>query len=315
MSKQPQVGISSCILGENVRYDGGAKTNKWVVDQLANYVELKGFCPEVSMGMGIPRKPIRIVEDNGSFRLIESSPAATDFTEIAEADFKKNYSNFIGLDGYIFMKDSPSCGPDRVKVYQPGKDSHAKREGSGLFYKFINENFPHLPYIDSGRLNNLPLRENFIKKVYIHHKFYTEVNSISELQKFHQHYKYTLMEYHPSAPQKLGLIASEVGSGDFEKTKDNYAKLLFEVIENPSNGKYRKNVMYHVMGYFKNDLNEIEKQQLLELIEEYDNDLIPYISIINMLSFFVTKYEKKYLLTQHYFEPYPKTMKLLMAIS
>ncbi|MCP4911954.1 MAG: DUF523 and DUF1722 domain-containing protein [Oligoflexia bacterium] len=311
--EKPVLGISSCILGDNVRFDGGAKRDSWVTDKLSEHVDFKKFCPEVEMGLGVPRKPIRLVEESGEIKL-KSIDHLIDHTPNALSTFEKYRDYFEGLDGYIFMKNSPTCGPEKLKVYKEEGKGHPERKGLGIFYKWIKENFPLLPIIDSGRLNDNALRENFVKKVFAFQRFKKEVSDISSLQRFHQEYKYIFMEYRPQGPKELGQIAAGLSEQGFENNRDTYLNMMMEIMERPSALKNRKNVMFHILGYFKKDLDKEEKAQIIEMIEEYKEGETSYMAILKLLSFFSKKYSKDYLLNQKYFLPYPKNLKLQRSI-
>lgn len=311
--KKPILGISSCILGDNVRFDGGAKRDSWVTDKLGEHVEFKKFCPEVEMGLGVPRKPIRLVEEEGKIRL-KSIDHLIDHTEKAISTFEKYRDYFEGLDGYVFMKNSPTCGPERLKVYKEEGKGNPERKGYGVFFLWIKENFPLLPMIDSGRLNDQVLRENFVKKIFAYQRYKNEVKDIASLQKFHQEYKYIFMEYKPQGPKMLGQIAAGLTENKFDENRESYLSLMMEIMERPSALRNRKNVMYHILGYFKKDLDKDEKAQILEMIEEYKDGETSYMAILKLLSFFSKKYSKDYLLNQKYFLPYPKNLKLQRSI-
>lgn len=309
-NQKPVLGISACLIGANVRFDGGAFTHKWIAHELSKYVQYESYCPEVAMGLGVPRDTLRLEykSDTSKPKLIETKSGA-DLTNQVAPVAERIFKDLSGLSGFILAKNSPSCGVESVKLYN-AKNKIPDAKGQGVFASELIKKEPFLPVVDSGRMHNPVEREKFVKHVMSYHRLKNINPKIKDLQAFHQKHKYMLMEYAPSEVSALGRIAGNSDKTDFEITYVNYITLFSEVMREQPTIKTRRNVFYHLLGYFKNDLDKTEKEHFLELIEQYANGLIPYVALTTHLNLYAKKYKKDYLIDQILFNPYPIEMGL-----
>ncbi|OVE75487.1 hypothetical protein BVX97_04420 [bacterium E08(2017)] len=307
---KPVIGVSSCLLGENVRYNGMHKRDSFIVDTLSQFVDFVGVCPEYESGMGVPREAMRLVGDVDNYKLLTSN-TGRDMTPIMMDWIAKKLPELDGenLCGFIFKSRSPSSGMERVKIYN-GKGGMAGR-GSGLFAKAFMERYPLLPCEDDGRLNDPVLRENFIERIFTLDR-YREVAGSSkkakDLVRFHSDHKYLLMSHSEKHCRQMGKLVADGAKN--KATFQEYEDMLLEAMKLKSTVRKHVNVLQHIMGYFKNQLTHDEKEELLETIENYRNEYVPLIVPITLLNHFERKYQVEYLKTQYYLHPHPVELKL-----
>ncbi|GAB4020655.1 MAG: DUF523 and DUF1722 domain-containing protein [Bdellovibrio sp.] len=301
----PILGISACLLGAKVRHDGGAFTHHWLSDELSKFVQYENFCPEVAMGLGTPRETLRLVYDKATEQISLYAPKSkTDYTSKASETAKRIFADLNHLSGFILAKGSPSCGVEAVKLYNK-KNDIPDTKGRGFFAQWLKDKYPFLPVVDSGRMHNPVEREKFIKYMMSYHRLKNLTPKISALQLFHQRHKYMLMEHSPGQVSDLGKIAGNSQKLDFGEVYLNYITLFSEVMRKDPTIKTRKNVFFHLLGYFKNDLETVEKDHFLEIVEDYSHGRTPYITLVNFLNLLIKKYKKEYLRDQFYLNPYP----------
>jgi uncharacterized protein YbgA (DUF1722 family)/uncharacterized protein YbbK (DUF523 family) len=308
-----RLGISSCLLGNEVRYDGGHKRNPFLVNDLGRYVDWAPVCPEVEMGLSIPRESMRLVGDPEQPRLI-APKSGTDYTErmVAWARMRVEQLADEGLHGFVFKKDSPSSGLFRVKVYN--EHGMAERSGVGMFAREVARCFPLLPLEEEGRLNDMPLRENFIERVFAYYRL-TEM-LIQEptpggLVKFHTAHKMTLMAHSPKHYREMGRLVADAGKRKWEALTAEYgAQFMAGLGVMGTPGKH-VNVLQHLVGFLKNDLPSEDKQELLSLIEDYRLGLLPLIVPLTLLKHHLNRHPvPEWVHQQVYLYPYPKELML-----
>jgi len=311
MEKIP-IGISSCLLGENVRYNGGHALDRFLRDTLGRYVHYTPVCPEVECGFGIPRETFRLVGDPGKPRLI-TGKTGIDHTDRMEAWAEKRVRDLEKekLCGFIFKSDSPSSGMERVKVYD---DNGAPRKiGVGVFARIFMDHFPLIPVEEEGRLHDPILRENFIERIFTYKRYreaMKEKEPIRNLVAFHTAHKLLLMAHSPKYLQQMGNLAAHAKQFPPKELIMHYEKLLMEAMAlKPSTAKHT-NVLHHIMGYFKKDLSADEKQEILAIVDEYRQGLIPLIVPVTLMNHFVRKYDESYLKKQVYLNPHPLELQL-----
>jgi uncharacterized protein YbgA (DUF1722 family)/uncharacterized protein YbbK (DUF523 family) len=308
-----KLGISSCLLGEKVRYDGQHKLDHYLRDELGSFVEWVPVCPEVECGLPIPRESMRLVGDAQDQQLI-TSRSGKNHTAKMNKWLKAEHEKLAAekLCGFVFKKGSPSSGMCDVKIYTPS--GMPSRRGAGLFAKAFMEWFPLLPVEDEGRLHDPGLRENFIERVFIMARwqdtFEKNPGTYADLIKFHSEHKLILMSHSSAKLSLLGKMLAESGKKDFTELKKNYLELLMEILKLKATVKKNVNVLYHAMGYFKKHLEPWEKQELTETIEHYHQNLIPLIVPVTILGHYSKKYRVDYLNNQYYFHPHPLELKL-----
>lgn len=315
--EKPTIAISSCLLGNLVRYDKNHCQDKWILQELSKYVEIVPICPEMEMGLGVPREEIHLYfnkEEKNKIRL-KNKYEGSDLTELAEETYKKMNTTLFQkqIDGFILTKKSPSCGLDNVKTIQKDDPSKVTRS-VGLFAKNVLENFPGTPYIDSGRILNKSLRENFLKSVYAHYRFRTMEKTLAAFQDFHKKYKYILMDHSTINLKQLGQIVASANKETMIESLNNYYTLFFKTLALEATPKTRCNTLQHLMGYFKKNLESHEKTEVLTLLDDYRDDIISYDVLLKYFELLTKKYDESYLSTQYYFTPCPKGLKLLKEI-
>jgi len=306
------IGISTCLLGENVRYNGGHSLDRFLRDTLGKYVEYVPVCPEVECGFGIPRETFRLMGDPKQPRLV-TSKTGVDHTDRIETWARKRAGELENenLCGFIFKSDSPSSGMERVKIYN--HTGVPRKVGVGVFARIFMDHFPLTPTEEDGRFHDPVLRENFIDRIFVY-RGYREImedrKSIRRLVDFHTRNKLMLMAHSPKYLQQMGHLVAHSEKLSNDKINRQYEKLLMEAMAlKPSTAKHA-NVLQHAMGYFKKNLSSDEKQELLEVIDEYGRELIPLIVPVTLMNHYVRKYDQPYLKEQTYLNPQPLELQL-----
>jgi uncharacterized protein YbgA (DUF1722 family)/uncharacterized protein YbbK (DUF523 family) len=307
-----RVGISTCLLGENVRYDGGHKLDRFLRDTLGRYVEYVPVCPEVECGLPTPRPAMRLVGEVDSPRLV-TIRTGVDHTErmLSWARRRVRELEKEGLCGYIFKSGSPSSGMERVKVYSQG--GMPSKTGVGLFATTFKEHFPLVPTEEEGRLHDPRLRENFIERLFALRRWRDAVargKARHELVDFHTRNKLLLMSHSPKHLREMGRLVAQVAALEAAEAFDRYQRLLMEALSLKATAKKNANVLQHAMGYFKKVLTHDEKQELVEVIEQYRTQLTPLIVPITLVNHYVRKYGEPYLSQQTYLHPHPIELQL-----
>ncbi len=308
-----RLGISTCLLGENVRYDGGHKLDRFLVHTLGRYVEWVPICPEVEIGLGIPRETMRLVGDADAPRLVMPK-SGQDHTERMQTWARERLEGLakVGLHGFVFKKDSPSSGLYRVKVYtEQGMPSNI---GTGIFAREVVRRFPLLPLEEEGRLHDMHLRENFIDRIFAYYRWTSllEQNPTpGGLVQFHTAHKLTLMAHSPSHYQEMGRLVAQVGSLPWEEVTQKYAQSLMEGLGVMTSPGKHTNVLHHLMGFLKDELSSEDKAELLDYIEDYRNDLVPLIVPLTLLKHHLGRHPvPDWVHQQVYLYPYPKELLL-----
>ncbi len=307
-----KMGISRCLLGENVRYDGGHQHDRYLTDTLGNYFEYIPVCPEVEYGLPIPREALRLVGKPEDARLmtIKTGIDHTDgMLEWAYGKLKELEKE--DLCGFVFKSKSPSSGMQAVKVYGPsGMPVH---KGVGVFAGAFMKRFPILPVEEDGRLHDPVLRENFIERIFVYKRWQDLLKkgkTIKNLIDFHTDHKLLVMSHSPKHYSTLGKLVANAKSFKEEDLYREYIKSLMEGIRFIATVKKQTNVLHHIMGYFKKQLSADEKKELLEIIDNYHRQLVPLIVPIMLLTHYVRKYGDTYLERQHYLHPHPVELML-----
>lgn len=307
-----RLGISACLLGQNVRWNGGHALDRFLAYTLGSYVEYVPVCPEMECGFGVPRDTFRLTGDPERPRLMVAR-TGIDQTEKMEAWAHKRVLALEkeNLCGFVFKSDSPSSGMERVKVYD---DKGIPRKiGVGIFARIFMEHFPLMPVEEEGRLHDPVLRENFIETIFIcrrYRKIMDEKNRAAGLVDFHTRNKLLLMAHSPAILKKMGSLVAGSGKLTTRALVDQYEKLLSEAMAlKPTLAKHT-NVLHHIVGYFKKDLSADEKQELLEVIDKYRTGTIPLIVPVTLLAHYVRKFNQPYLREQTYLQPHPAELML-----
>jgi uncharacterized protein YbgA (DUF1722 family)/uncharacterized protein YbbK (DUF523 family) len=309
---KPKLGISACLLGQNVRYDGAHKRDNFLTDTFGRFVEWVAVCPEVEVGMGVPRETLRLVGPPEEPKLI-AERSAKDWTHAMHrfAAVRMRQLVELKLAGYVFKKNSPSCGVERVRVYSP--KNMPVRRGRGLFAAAVMAGFPLLPVEEEGRLNDPALRENFIERVFAYQRWQealAEPKSAGALVQFHTRHKYLLLAHSERHYRRLGRLVADVKKISLREAYEEYGRTFMEALAMHASAKKHANVLDHMMGYFSDRLSAAERSELVELIRDYRTQLVPLIVPVTLIQHYVKKYEVAYLNEQIYLAPSPKELML-----
>ena len=307
---KPTIGMSACVHGEKVRYDTGHKKSEFCINELGKHVTFKTFCPEVAIGLPIPRPTIRQVL-HGDIIKISQPDGSGDVTE-ALTDYGKKTAKKMSEDsGFIFCQKSPSCGMERVKIwYDHGKG--CKHDGIGAFAREVMDANPLLPCEENGRLNDMPLRENFIIRIFTYRHWQDLVASgltKHKLTTFHSEHKYLLMSHHIQSYKELGKLLGRTDI-DLQEQADQYISGLMGALKHLSNRKSHTNTLLHLQGYFKKYLSKEQKQELVQKIDEYRSGILPLLVPLTLINHYLREHTSDYLSSQVYLSPYPDDLKL-----
>lgn len=308
----PRLGISACLLGEKVRYDGGHKLDQFLTESLGHFVEWVPVCPEIEIGMGVPRESVRLVGTLEAPRMI-AERSGKDWTVAMErfAAARVRQLMELELSGYVFKKNSPSCGMERVRVYN--RKNMSVRRGRGLYAATVMDRLAPMPVEEEGRLSDRQLRENFVERVFAFHRWQrllAEKKSPAALMEFHAAHKYLLLAHSQRHYRQLGRLVAEVERSTLRATYDAYGRTFFETLRLPANAKKHANVLEHMLGYFTDKLSTAERRELVELISDYRSELVPLIVPVTLIQHYVKKYHCAYLSGQTYLSPAPKELML-----
>ena len=306
-----KVGISACLLGQEVRFDGGHKRSSFCERDLGAHFEYHPVCPEMAIGLGAPRAAIRLVKRHGEVRA-EASNGSFDVTErlIAFSEQKARQLDFIS--GYILCAKSPSCGMERVRIYGANNEGSAK-EGIGLFAKALMEANPLLPVEEDGRLCDPILRENFVLRVFAYHDWQqlcARGITASALIRFHSRYKYLVLSHATTHYRTLGKLLGNLGKANLQEVADSYIKGLMAALTLRANRRSHTNVLMHLQGYFKRVLTPAQKQELADTIDKYRTGIFPLLVPLTLIRHYLREYPNTYLAEQVYLNPHPDTLKL-----
>ena len=313
MTDQPiRLGISACLLGQNVRWNGGHTLDRFLRDTLGQYVDYVPVCPEVEAGFGVPRETFRLEGRVDDPRLIKSK-SRTDHTETMTGWARQRVRELEAenLCGFIFKKDSPSSGLMRVKVFND-KGMPEKR-GVGLFAREFTRYFPLLPVEEEGRLHDPRLRENFIEQIFTLRRWRETVArapGVGPVVDFHSRNKLLLMAHSPEHVRALGQIVARAGKLGPEPLYRQYEEALMAALQRMPTPKKHRNVLQHILGYFKKQLSPDEKQELLEIFDRFAEGYAPLLVPVTLINHYVRKYDPPYLADQSYLHPHPVELKL-----
>ncbi len=306
------VGISSCLLGNEVRFDGQHKHDRFITGTLGRWFDFIPVCPEVECGLPIPRESMRLVGDPVQPRLV-APRSGTDHTERMRSWAARRLEQLAErpMAAFIFKAKSPSSGMRSIKVYNEAGNV-VSWTGTGLFAAMFMERFPEIPVEDEGRLHDPGIRENFIETIFVLQRWREsmDVPVAGRLVDFHTRHKYTLMAHSQEKLRDLGRLVASIGTADLKEIAEEYSRLLLQTLRLKKTVKKEHNVLLHIMGYFKKLIMPEEKQELLELLDQYYRETVPLIVPVTMLRHYARKYRVSYLEGQWYLNPYPMELKL-----
>ncbi|MBK9306779.1 MAG: DUF523 and DUF1722 domain-containing protein [Nitrospira sp.] len=307
-----RLGISRCLLGEEVRFDGGHKRDQFLTDVLGRYFEWVPVCPEVEAGLGTPREAMRLVGSPHRPRLMTIT-SKHDHTEAMETmvEGRLDSLNKLDLSGFVFKRGSPSCGLERVRVYTTqGMPSHS---GTGIFAKAFQDEFPLIPVEEEGRLCDPSLRENFIERVFCYRRFQDLVqNGVTKqaLIRFHTIHKYLLLAHSQQHYQTMGRLIGQAERYRLKELTVMYGKHFMRALTMKGTVRKHVNVLQHIVGHFKGRLKPDEKAELLGLIADYHRGLTPLIVPLTLVKHYVQVFDVGYIRDQVYLNPHPKELML-----
>jgi uncharacterized protein YbgA (DUF1722 family)/uncharacterized protein YbbK (DUF523 family) len=312
MQEKVKIGISCCLLGNNVRWNSGHKMDKYLTNTLGQFVAYVPVCPEVEAGFGVPRESFSLVGDPEHPRLI-TFKSKEDHTDRMLTWAKKRVKELEKEDlcGFIFKSDSPSSGMIRVKVYS--EKGMPMKKGVGMFARAYMDHFPGIPVEDDGRLNNPGIRENFIERIFALKRWRESIQkkrSMGNLVNFHTCNKLLILSHSQKHYRLMGKLVAGGKKMPIKELFSQYEHLLLEALELKTTLKKNNNVLQHLMGYFKSQLSADEKQELLEVFDQYRRGLVPLVVPITLINHYVRKYDQPYLKMQTYLNPHPLELKL-----
>jgi len=310
MDKKLTIGISACVMGEKVRYDTGHKRSQFCTEELSEFANFKAFCPEVAIGLPIPRPTIRqIIRDN--IITVSRPDGSGDVTEQLTAYGKQVAGQISHLSGFIFCAKSPSCGMERVKVHHHhGKGSDSN--GIGFFAREVMKANPLLPAEENGRLNDAVIRENFITRVFTYQKWLELKESgltKHKLIQFHSQQKYLVMSHHIESYRQLGKLLARADI-DINEQSDLYISGLMAALKNKASRKSHTNTLHHLQGYFKKQLDAAKRDELTNEIAAYRKGLSPLLVPLTLIKHYLIEFPNEYLAQQAYLNPHPQELRL-----
>lgn len=311
-SPEIRVGVSACLLGDEVRYNGGHARDRYVVDTLAEHFTFVKVCPEEEVGMGTPRPTVRLEGHRDDPRMIEPvsgkdwTPAMNKFSTVRAREM-----GGAGLSGFIFKSKSPSCGVFRVKVYT--ESGHPGDPGAGLFARAMMKRHPLLPVEEEGRLHDPGLRENFLERVFAYHRLkslFAGRWKRGELIEFHAREKYLLMAHSPAGLKKLGQLAARVKDHSPAEFRDLYMRGFMEVLEKKTTVKSHVNALQHMSGYLRDHIDPEARKSVHASIQDYRRELVPLIVPLTLMKHYIELHDVAYVGEQTYLNPHPRELKL-----
>ena len=314
MSDKIPVGISACLLGDQVRFDGGHKRLTFATDDLAPWVRFEPVCPEMAIGLPTPRPALRLVKvEDDELQLRFSDGREGDLTAAMRDFTRQRIARFENLCGYIVCAKSPSCGMERVRIYEPeGKNN--RKAGRGIYTGQLMATFPWLPVEEDGRLQDPHLRENFVERIYALHELHALRDAgltRGGLIAFHSRYKLLLLAHSQPLYRELGRFVAAINEwSSLEDFFCEYRLRLMTLMSHPATRRNHTNVLMHVQGYFRKQLNGRQRQELAGLIDRYRQGTQPLLAPVTLLKHYMAEFPDAYLGGQRYFDPWPETLRL-----
>ena len=306
-----RLGVSACLLGAKVRFDGGHKRNRFLLEELGAYFEFVPFCPEVAIGMGTPRPKIRLTGDVQAPRAVGSKDPGLDVTDALQAYSSNTAQRLSGLSGFVFKRDSPTCGMERVRVYSD--KGMPQRNGVGIFARAVQEANPLLPVEEEGRLNDPVLRENFISRVFVFARWQSlrrQGLNKKTLLDFHTRHKLLLMAHSPAVYRELGRMLARLDNAVLETLADRYIGQVMQVLKLQASRKRHVNVLQHLLGYLRKRVDAASRADLVEVIDSYRRGVVPLVVPITLLQHYFRREPHSWISRQVYMNPHPRELML-----
>ena len=305
------VGISSCLMGNEVRHDGGHKRSRYCTDVLSEYFAFRPLCPEMGAGLGVPRPTIHLEQNDGGLRLVQVRGEA-DFTDAMQDWIQRTLPSLQGLRGFVLMAKSPSCGMERIRVYrEDGEVLH--REGQGLFAAALTEHYPLLPVEEEGRLNDAGLRENFIERVF----FYDDWCRLTEsgltargLIEFHTRHKFQILAHCQATYRRVGPLLADLKRPALEDVARQYIQEVMPAMARQVSRGAHMNSLQHLFGFYREQLSDVERASAHDTLQAYGRGEVPLIVPMTLLRHMQRRFPSDYVGQQHYLAPYPDALGL-----
>ncbi|MFW2372211.1 MAG: YbgA family protein [Gammaproteobacteria bacterium] len=306
-SNQPHIGVSACLLGQPVRFDGGQKKSRFLLDDCAGFFQFHLVCPEVELGMEIPQLAIKLGKFQHQVKRIYSKNPQHDLSHDMQSFSGQRINDLRQLDGFVFKQDSPSCGPQSVPAYDDISGMQEKN-GIGIFASSVRQMHPLLPVEDEGRLNDNSIRENFLERVYAHLRWRNIEHADSNLagfQDFHQNYKLMLMAKSAVASRELGQLVAIASKKNLQEIRQQYIEKFMQIMQYKATPGQQVNVLMHILGYLKSKLDHEDKLELLTWFENYRQQRVSRVIPMALLQHHFRRYPNDYMARQYYFFPFP----------
>ncbi len=308
-----RVGVSACLLGQELRWDGGHKHDRYLSDILGRHFELVPVCPEVELGMGVPREPVRLAGEAEAPRMV-GRKSGEDWTERMSAWSAQRVDALEAedLSGYVLKRASPSCGMERVKVWSD-KPGPPRKAGVGLYARALMARYPLLPVEEEGRLNDPALRENFIVRVFAHHRLRALFRGRllrGDVVAFHAREKFLLLAHSPKHYRELGPLVAAIKDLAPEDFRQRYTTLFLTALAHKATPRKNVNVLQHLLGFLRDRIGAAERADILRVIESYQAGLVPLIVPVTLLNHHIQVQGLDYLQAQSYLQPAPAELAL-----
>jgi uncharacterized protein YbgA (DUF1722 family)/uncharacterized protein YbbK (DUF523 family) len=306
-----RIGISSCLLGQQVRYDGGHRHNGYITDSLGQFFDFVPLCPEVAIGMGVPRPPIRLVKAARAVHARGVDDPGLDVSAALATYAGRVAPKLAGVSGYILKERSPSCGMTRVPLH----DARGRPAGhsAGLYAARLMALLPELPFEEDGRLMDPGLRENFIERVFVCHRW-QQLNAqrltAKALVGFHTRHKFIVLAHDETCYRELGRLVATAGRSGMADLGRRYIRLLMQALKKPATRTRHANVLQHLSGFLKQNLDAADKRELLGLITDYRRGRVPRAVPVTLLRHYLRRFPVPYLSEQYYLTSHPDELML-----
>ncbi|MGB9357126.1 MAG: DUF523 and DUF1722 domain-containing protein [Acidimicrobiia bacterium] len=306
-----RIGVSSCVIGEEVRWNGGHSRQRYLTDMLGPFVEYVPVCPEVEVGMGVPRPTVRLVREGETIRMIDPKNEV-DWTSSMNRLSLSRASELAGedLSGFVLKKDSPTCGVFRVRIYT---DTGVERNGRGLFADALIQRMPYLPIEEEGRLNDARIRENFVERIFAYRRvtdLFRPRWTVGDVVAFHTREKLLLRAHDERGYRELGKMVAEAKSVPRAAFADDYADRFMEIMKRPATVAKHVNVLQHMLAFLRWDDDEVGRAEMREAIADYKAGLVPLVVPVTLIRHLANRHERQILLDSSYLSPHPKELML-----
>lgn len=312
-----KIGISSCLLGQEVRFDSGHKRERYITDVLSQYFDYRPYCPEVAIGLGVPRPTIRLQFDADKHIQAIMPKTGVIYTDQLAEYALKTVKNLNELSGYIFKSKSPTCGMERVKVYPAEKNKMPSQEGTGIYAKVLQEHLPNTPMEEEGRLNDPQLRENFIKRVFVYHEWQTLLNNdfnVKALIAFHARHKMLLILHQYGNSKELGRLVAKATAQNLDELAAEYITLFMATLKILPDRRHHGQVLTRIVTAINENLEAAQKRDILEMIDEYIAGELALSAPIRLIRHYLTQMDLPYIAQQSYLAPYPDELGLMKVL-